>query len=199
MSAVASERPHLLAQDAVGLHGRRWRVRASLVVVLAGLAAAVTLMFGGGGGRSLLSVRFTDRSFTVGGLPMRVGLNARTATADFSYDGGSVVDDGVPTRGARVLATWTSAPADRETRGVIIAAIVGPGTAGVRANGLGAFLAHHVTGLPSGYKAVVFVDPQFPALASVHARTVRQLAVLARGRGRQLEMLLNRLALTAIR
>jgi hypothetical protein len=51
-------------------------------------------------------------------------------------------------------------------------AIVGPGVASVRAASDGTFAAHHVTGLPAGYKAIVFYYPKWPALASLRPRTV---------------------------
>lgn len=76
-----------------------------------------------------------------------------------------------PGSGPRVLVRWGSAPADRDTPGRIMVAIVGPGVAAVRAAGYGTFNARHVGGLPAGYKAVVFYYPKWPADANAPPTT----------------------------
>ncbi len=79
-----------------------------------------------------------------------------------------------------MLVRWSSEPAARDTPGRVMVAIVGPGVAGVRAAGYGTFRAHHVGGLPAGYKAVVFYYAKWPAAATERVRTRQGLEQLAR-------------------
>jgi len=112
------------------------------------------------------------------GLPIGISLRLASPvdggdTAYFRYDRGYVIDNDVPGRGARVLVRWAGAPADRDTPGLVLAAIVGPDVAAVRAGVYGTFKAEHVNGLPRAYKAVVFYYPAWPALASERAQRGR--------------------------
>src|ERR1019366_3741333 len=112
--------------------------------------------------------------------PRRATSSQGGATAYFQYAGSLVVDHDVPDSGRRVLVRWSSEPAARDTPGRVMVAIVGPGVAGVRAAGYGTFRAHHVGGLPAGYKAVVFYYAKWPAAATERARTRQGLEQLAR-------------------
>jgi hypothetical protein len=182
---------------------RKRRRRIAVVLVIA--AAGVAYLLGGGGasrtgggqshvGGSAVSIAFSDGHFSAGGMPVGIALRLgpgghRGATAYFRYGASYVIDDDVPGRGERVLVRWDSAPADRDTAGRITVAIVGPGVAAVRAAGYGTFSAHHVSGLPAAYKAVVFYYTERPALASERSRTRQRLARLARAQAHALAQL----------
>ena len=166
---------------------RQRRLRRRGAVAALGGAALVALIIGlsGGGGASgghargagePLRITFANGQFFAAGLPIMIaftpgGYNGG-GVAYFRYHGSFVVDDGAAGGGAagggaRVLVRWESLPADRDTPGLIMVAIVGHGVAAAHAAGVGTFTARHVTGLPAGYRAVVFYYPHRPALASV--------------------------------
>lgn len=190
---------------------RKRRSRIALVFVIATGGVAYLLSGGGSatGGRrshaggSPVRVAFSDAHYSASGMPIGISLRLAPgghggATAYFRYDGGYVIDNKVPGRGARVLVRWDSAPADRNTPGRVMVAIVGPGVAAVRAGGYGTFKARHVSGLPIAYKAVVFYYPKWPALDSLRARTRRGLLQLVRAQSHALAQLPRLVPLTPL-
>ena len=181
---------------------RQWGIAAVAVLMAAAALAAVAVWLvgggvGGSGQRSQSSgppvrITFADDRFAANRMPIGIALaldpaKPGSAQAYFDYDGDTAIDNDVPGSGARVLVRWDAAPADPSTPGRIIFAIVGPGVAAVRDGNYGTFTAHHLDGLPPGYKAVVFYYSHWPSAASQYApfpqgvqRSTHQLQQLPR-------------------
>ncbi len=199
MGAWAERIRYGVIDDARERSGRERRRAIAAFLVLLLIAAVVSFVLAASGGSTgPTRVVFADGRFSAAGMAMSIRLTVSPkpggATASFQYNGSHTLDNNVPARGPRVLVRWDTSPRDTATPGRIMAAIVGPGVTAVRAGDYGTFDAHHVSGLPPGYRAVVFYYPGFPALASVHARTRQGLDPLIR----KLELLQRRVPLSPL-